>query len=345
MKRPYASYLERLQSETEPVEFNLAGSTPPLDPRWARRPFTLEQTESWKLPATETLKALLMERLGEGDLTLVPGASQAMMQALAAVTARGDTVVIETPVYQPFVAAAEFLGLRVRFFARTGDFERDLANASKAARGARALVVSNPHCPTGLLYSAAELGRLARLGPRLIVDEVFLPLFDEGRATRLLRLPRGAVALSGLSKSLGLSALRLGWVRADRRTIADVKRVGLNFHIEMPSAPLQIAVEAVRAWDEITGPLRALADQNRAVVRGFAERHPDAVPFGFERGFFFALKTPRRDDKAFTRAMLEHGFRLRPGSQFAMPGHVRLNVLITPMAFARVMQTIEAAYE
>ena len=80
-------------------------------------------------------------------------------------------------------ASAEGLRDRLR---RLGEDPRlDLAGIEQAlADGARAVLLSHPHNPTGVLHSRAELAELARIAARhdavVVSDEIWAPLAMPG---------------------------------------------------------------------------------------------------------------------------------------------------------------------
>ena len=81
-----------------------------------------------------------------------------------------------------------------------------------------ALWLTNPHNPTGQLWSRASLEPLLRRAGLLIVDEAFLPLCPDGEAESLLPLVArhpNLVVIRSLTKLYGLAGLRLAYAVAD----------------------------------------------------------------------------------------------------------------------------------
>jgi histidinol-phosphate/aromatic aminotransferase/cobyric acid decarboxylase-like protein len=78
--------------------------------------------------------------------------------------------------------------------------------------------LTNPHNPTGQLWSRASLEPLLRRAGLLIVDEAFLPLCPDGEAQSLLPLVArhpNLVVIRSLTKLYGLAGLRLAYAVAD----------------------------------------------------------------------------------------------------------------------------------
>lgn len=80
--------------------------------------------------------------------------------------------------------------------------------------GAPVLWLTNPHNPTGQLWSRASLEPLLQRHQLVICDEAFLPLVQGGEAQSLIPLlPRhpNLVVVRSLTKLLSLAGLRLGY--------------------------------------------------------------------------------------------------------------------------------------
>ena len=86
--------------------------------------------------------------------------------------------------------------------------------ATAAAGPARVLWVTNPHNPTGQLWSRASLAALLPRFALVIVDEAFLPLVPEGEPQSLLPLLAehpNLVVIRSLTKLCAIAGLRLGY--------------------------------------------------------------------------------------------------------------------------------------
>lgn len=173
-------------------------------------------------------------------LILTPGTQGALFLALAATVAAGDKVAIVQPDYfanRKLVAfldgealpvrldraapsdAASDTGSEVGPEAASGGAGLDLGALAAAFRaGAKVFLFSNPNNPTGVVYSAGEIARIAALaaehGATVIVDALYARLLYDGVAYRHLRAVAGAadavVTIMGPSKTESLSGYRLG---------------------------------------------------------------------------------------------------------------------------------------
>ena len=95
--------------------------------------------------------------------------------------------------------------------------------ALPAAAGAAVLWITNPHNPTGQLWSRASIAALVAAHPLVIVDEAFLPLVPSGESQSLIPLLAdhpNLVVVRSLTKLYGLAGLRLGYALADPGRLA-----------------------------------------------------------------------------------------------------------------------------
>ncbi|MDC7121686.1 aminotransferase class I/II-fold pyridoxal phosphate-dependent enzyme [Cellulomonas fimi] len=126
------------------------------------------------------------------DCRLVPDVMLGIVEVLRLVTDPGDAVVINPPVYPPFVQFVAHADRRPLPAPLGPDGRLDLdaldtAFASATSGGRRAAyLLCHPHNPTGTLHTAAELAAVGELagqhGVRVVADEIHAPLVTGGSA-------------------------------------------------------------------------------------------------------------------------------------------------------------------
>lgn len=208
------------------------------------------------------LIAAIADRYGVApdQVVLVPGASAASVVALAAVMGhdpeRGAAVLLERPLYEPIDRARQLLGLRAMpvrrsastmFDVRAGDVDTGLRD------GARAVVLTNPHNPSGRYLPRSVMSDIARRcadhGAALIVDEVYLDAVHLVRGVRpwtAARLGDHVIATNSLTKVYGCGGLRIGWIITGAATADRARSVmdALSVNNAAPSMALANAVFA-----------------------------------------------------------------------------------------------------
>jgi cystathionine beta-lyase len=186
----------------------------------------------------EALAGFAARRWGWDDLevartSLVPDVMLGVVEALQLVTAPGDTVVVNCPVYPPFYAFLETMGLQVREAPLTPDHRLDLDALADAMAGpATAYLLCNPHNPTGTVHTADELAAVAALadehGVRVVSDEIHAPLVLPGAQFVPYLTVAGAgsgFALLSATKGWNLAGLKAALLVAGPGAAADLARL------------------------------------------------------------------------------------------------------------------------
>jgi cystathionine beta-lyase len=209
--------------------------------------------------------------------------------ALDAMVEPGAAVVVPTPAYPPFFEVIELTGRTVVAAPLVDDGDRDVLDiaAIDAAlgAGARAVLLCNPHNPTGRVFTAAELtafaGVVERHHARVIADEVHAPLAFPGAshvpyATISDVAAAHTITVTSASKAFNLAGLRCAQVVASNHADAARWRELRVFEVAGPT-PIGIAasVAAYRDGGEWLQQLREYLDGNR---RRLVDLLADAVP-------------------------------------------------------------------
>ncbi|HLH22205.1 MAG TPA: aminotransferase class I/II-fold pyridoxal phosphate-dependent enzyme [Chloroflexota bacterium] len=324
---------------------------------------------TWGAPALrEAIAAKYGPALGrdldpEREITVVCGATEAMLAAVMAVVDPGDEVVVFEPFYENYGPDAVLSGARPHYVpllppdAAGGAWRFD-ADALAAAFGprTRAIVVNTPHNPTGKVFTRGELAQIAGLCQQwnvvAITDEIYEHLVYEGKHVRLATLPgmwERTITISGLSKTYSVTGWRLGYLLAPERLTVPIRRIH-DFLTVGAAAPLQEAgAVALRLPPAYYADLLAAYAERRAVVctglaaAGFHVYPPAGAYYVMtDVAALTAADGAAGDDVAFVRAMIERvGVAAVPGSSFyADPARGRTQVRF---AFPKRRETLEAA--
>jgi cystathionine beta-lyase len=145
-----------------------------------------------------------------------PNVVSAITSLLGQIAKPGDRVIINTPVYHPFAALIDELGLKVAEAPLVDDeLDVDAIDAEFRA-GAVALILCSPHNPTGSVPTAWQLGAIAaaaaKHGAWVLSDEIHAPLTLPGaRHVPFLGISPEArehgIALVSASKAFNLAGL------------------------------------------------------------------------------------------------------------------------------------------
>lgn len=257
-------------------------------------------------------------------------------ETLARTIPAGSGVVYTPPVYMPFGPWIRRVGMTpvaVPLVDHDGEDPRlDLAGIEQAlADGARAVLLSHPHNPTGVLHGQAELAELADLAARhdavVVSDEIWAPLaMPEVEFTSFLAASDTArevgLAISSASKAFNLAGLKCAFVINGNPERFHVRRSALSGAVgHFGALAAEAALTGSLDWlDELRA---ALASNLDLMERLLAEhlprarwRRPDA---GFVAWIDLRGYPGLGDDPA--AAFLDEGrVALSPGPAFGTEG-------------------------
>ncbi len=279
----------------------------------------------------------IAERYGVGtdQVATGGGAAGANFLALAALVRPGDEVLVESPGYDPLGGAARLLGAEVRTFERTFDdgWALDPDRVAKAVTSeTRAIVVTNPHNPSGSYTDADTLNALAEVagsvGARVIVDEVYLEALSGVDTRPAATRSELFVSTSSLTKCYGLAGLRLGWILGDADVVERARRARDVVDGNGPSPSESLAVVAFRHADRLLERARSILEPNGRLLRAFVEER-DELEWVPPAGGAVAFPRLRdvEDTSAFVQLALDDfDVGLVAGRFFGAPGHFRIAI-------------------
>lgn len=218
-------------------------------------------------------------------LAFVP--EEGVYAAMRCLLAPGDHVVCAVPAYQSLYQVAADQGCEVaRWFPRETDGWRfdpdDLAALLRP--DTRLVVVNFPHNPTGAQATRGELERIVELtracGAWLFSDEMYRGLEREpaDRLPSAVELYERAVVLSGVSKTLGLAGLRVGWLVVRDAELRNRLAAFKDYLTICGSAPSELlAVIGLRARERILSRHRERLARHRGLLAAFVTARPGVL--------------------------------------------------------------------
>lgn len=284
----------------------------------------------------------------------------AVVEVLRRVTEPGDRVIVMPPVYPPFFDGVTEAGAVVETVPlRRGEAgrEMDLAGIEAAlAQGARAVLLCNPHNPTGTVHSREALAALAELaaaaGATVLSDEIHAPLTRPGvEFTPFLAASETAarvgITATSASKAFNLAGLKCAFmVTADEAQSAIVR--SLPDEVEWRTG-LFGAMAAVAAFapesDAWLDSLLVRLEHNRALLVDLLAEHVPGARFTVPDAGYLAwidLTALGWGDDPARRILREARVALHFGPQFGPEGagHVRLNFGCSPEVLTEAVRRI-----
>lgn len=297
-------------------------------------------------------------------VALDPGASQlvadvmtGVAHALRAVTSPEAAVVVTTPVYPPFHSVVDDVGRR-RVEAplrEDGRLDLETVRAALVTGGpGSALLLSNPHNPTGVVHSPAELEALLALvaehDGHVVSDEIHAPLVLPGTHFT------SVLAVQGGSRALVVTSAAKGWNLAGYKAAVLVAGADVRDALDrLPaSAPYQASHVAVLAHvaaiddgqDWLADLVRDL-DANRTLLGELLEEHlPQVRWHPMEATYLAWLDCSELGWPDASSVFLEQGrVALTRGRDFGRDSadHVRLNLATSPAILVEAVERMGRA--
>ncbi len=200
----------------------------------------------------------------------------------------------------------------------------------------KAVIINTPNNPTGVVYSAETLKKLAsaleakqkEFGTDIyiIADEPYRELVYDGvEVPYVTKFYDNTIVGYSYSKSLSLPGERIGYLvipdeAADSEKIIEAAGVATRI-LGFVNAPSLMQKAVAKCVDEEVDV--AAYDKNRtALYEGLTEMGFECIkPQG---AFYLFVKSPFEDEKKFCDLAKKYHIIVVPGSAFACPGYVRM---------------------
>ncbi len=276
-------------------------------------------------------------------LLLLNGIVPGLFLSVLALSSPGEDVLMNTPVYGPFLKAARATGRRateVPMQLLGGRWQLDLEGLEEAVTPAtRILMLCNPHNPLGRVFEPSELEALAELALEhrlwVVSDELHADLVFSGSrhlpfASLSSEIAERTVTLLGPTKAFNIAGLKIGFAASrNPQLLRRLEAVAAGL-VSEPNVLAQVAALAAyregREWLE--GTVRYL-EANRDFMKDYLKTHLPQVGFVPPEGTYLAWLDLRLLEATNTEEyLLEHAkVALNDGAWFGLggAGFARLN--------------------
>ena len=281
------------------------------------------------------------------------GTSFANHLAMAALVEPGDEVLLESPIYEPLLAVANYLGCEVREFQRRFDegfaisvneIEQNLSSNT------RLIVITNFHNPSGVFTSQEtmkQVGELARSrGIRVLVDEVYLEMLFAETPESAFHLGEEFVVTGSLTKAFGLSGLRCGWILAAPELAQKMWRLNDLFAATPVHVAERLSLAAFRQLPQIARNAKGRLDRHRKLFNEFLDSREDLETI---RPAFGSIMFPRLKNgkgEQFCELLRDrYETSVVPGKFFHMPQHFRIGMGGDSETFVQGLERVASALD
>ena len=289
-------------------------------------------------PLRDLIVASQRYDVGRENVLVTLGTQLSNFLALSVLLEPGDEAIIDAPSWEQPRVLCEALHVRHSLIRRREGLRWgiDLDElASLITPKTKVIYVCQPNNPTGATFSEAELRALCELAGRrgiyVISDEIYRGLEWSGELSpSVVNLYERGVTTSSISKTLGMSGTRLGWLASQDRQVIE-RCLNLKYYMtlhqqsRLDETVAMAALEPAKYWSLVRGTMEAARRNYEAVSRwmesnGIFRWVPPAG--GFLSFPSYDLDLPSWD---LCIQLLQEPYRtyLIPGSCYGYEGHVR----------------------
>ncbi len=272
----------------------------------------------------------------------------------------GDGVLIQTPIYPPFMGAIKHQKRRIldnTLVYEEGQYHIDFEDFEQKAKEASLFLFCSPHNPSGRVWQKEELEKIAAICQKydllVLSDEVHADIvYHQKHIPIATLLPHLTITLNAPSKTFNIAGIVNAYAiihdsRLRRKFLMLFKRYAL---IQANPLSLAATVGAYRQSDAWLKRLKSTLQDNLAYLNQKLDKMSLIKPVQPQATFLLWLDCRKLalDDAALHRWFSEEaGLGLNPGDSFgaAGSGFMRLNFAHPPKQLALAMHQLETAYK
>lgn len=225
--------------------------------------------------------------LKKEEIIPAPGVVTALAEILLALTEKGDTVLINPPVYSPFfdvVRGMERTLAESPLRLRGGRYELDLEDMErKFASGVKLYILCSPHNPVGRVWEKVELEELTKLCRKyqviLVSDEIHYDIVYPGhRHIPILNVNPDAVMVTAPSKTFNIAGLKSSVILVKNEEIrARIEHWAENMHLYLNLFAYCATETVYKSGGQWLDEMIEYLEENARFVLAYFEEHMPRV--------------------------------------------------------------------
>lgn len=283
----------------------------------------------------------------DSDVMITAGSKPVIFMAMQAVVDPGEEVLIHEPAWLSYQEQARLVGAEPKFIpydVGTDGFEDYLTDRT------RLLIINNPNNPAGRVYDRDDLERIYRLcrprGIHVMVDEAYSDfVIDESFVSMAEIAPDkdGVIIINSLSKNMGISGWRVGYVITHPRLLAQL--IKLNQHL-ITCAPSILLYYLAYYFDKITAitlpQVRQVVEKRERVARMIDQLGLVRLSGASTFYFFVSIDPYPGSSLDFALELLKrHSVAVVPGSAYGDSTERFIRVSIGVESDERIWEALE----
>lgn len=291
------------------------------------------------------------------EVCITVGAMEALSAAVLTVIERGDEVILPSPNYASHIEQVLLAeGVPVFVPLQEGSWQLDVEALRQAVTPrTKAIILCNPHNPTGANFAAADLRAVAELAIAhnlfVISDETYDFLVYDGRPpfslTTLPELADRIIATFSFSKKYAMTGWRVGYVYAKAGILDQIMKIHDAVAICAPSLSQYAALAALQGPQECVTAVTSALRRRRDLICERLDRLAKWFAYVTPQGAYYLMaryRVPGVDSMTFALRLLHEARVITiPGAAFGPAGenHIRLSFGGTEAEISDAFERIE----
>lgn len=349
------SLIRQINALATPLSVNLGIGEPNLEPDETLREFArIAATTPWHYSAnagTPSLRNALCDGTPydpKTEVCVTAGTQEALYAIFQAYVDPGDEVLVPNPGFVAYATLAKIAGATaVPYDLEPPSWQLGAgAVLRRITPRTKLIIVNSPSNPLGSVVDEETMRTIANAGPLVISDEVYRELWYDAAPPTMSGMSDNVIVVNGLSKSHGMTGLRLAWAMAR----AEVMKAIVTAHqyiatcASVFSQSLAEQIFAAPEWNAawLGGARAQFRDQREACLYAVTRELEAEIPP--PAGAFYAfVPVPSCDTLAFAKTLAtDAAVLVIPGVAFgrAGEGFVRISYAAPPDAIATGIERI-----
>lgn len=274
--------------------------------------------------------ATLRQRIGERitdefgwedpAVMVISGVSGGLLLAFLATINPDDEVITPDPYFVIYKHVVNLLGGRCVFVDTYPHFDLRPEKIGAAITDKTKMIVLNSPCnPTGAVYSAGQIKKLAEIAAAkdvlILADEIYERFCYDGPCTSIAHYYDRALILRGFSKPYAMTGWRLGFAAAHdslREVIEEMTKIQQYTFVCAPT-PFQKAAIAALDYD-VTDFVDGYRRKRDLIYEGLRDKFELVRPSG---AFYAFVKAPGGSGTEFVEEAIRNNMLIIPGNVFS----------------------------
>ena len=286
----------------------------------------------------DDLNARYHQDITPEELFIGCGTSQELCAVFLALAAPGGKVLAIAPYFGEYIPFVQNAGMELDVVpADVPGFQINFeALEEKLTPNTRALILNSPNNPSGTVYTAQTLKKLAVLLEKksgefghpiyIVADEPYRELVYDGvEVPYIPAIYPNTIICYSYSKSLSLAGERIGYILVPRHA-----QDGKALYTAVCGASRAIGhICAPALWQEVIARCAGLRPDMAAYAKNRKALYEGLLAAGYEvakpdGAFYLFVKVPGGDGFAFSEKAKALDLLVVPGEEFGCPGYVRV---------------------